>query len=205
MLTFCDEDLRSLSLQCLVTNLQTLYISLRSEEFSVQDGEGWISAKSTVKVGKYQLNIQGVKGNNRPVCTVDVTVRSLPEKAIENSATIQLHEVLRTENFLNPIRQSSSSNSYESITYYDRFVNMLSNLFDVSTDDVFVFSIQMSKQVEPARLYPAIDVHFAIRKQSEKEGFLPRWILINILEHNNKTLQDLGMSCDESFVNLNTL
>ena len=169
-------------------------ISLGSGEFAVKADDGWISAKSTVKVGKYQLNVQGVKGANRPVCSVDVTVRSLPEKAIENSATIQLHEVLRTDNFLNPILRSGSSSSYESITYYDRFVNMLSNLFDVSKDDVFVFSIQMSKQVKPARLYPAIDVHFAIRKQSEKEGFLPRWILINMLEHKNKTLQELGMS-----------
>ena len=144
-----------------------------------------------------------MKGSSRPACKVDVTVRSVPMNAIENSAAIQLHEVLRPDKFLDPIRRTATSTTYESITYYDRFVNMLSDLFDVSTDDVFVFSVQASKQVEPPRPDPAIDVHFAIRKESAKDGFLPRWILINILEHNNETLQELGMShTDLSFADL---
>ncbi|XP_028409982.1 protocadherin-like protein isoform X2 [Dendronephthya gigantea] len=169
------------------------YTLTGSDEFTVQSNDGWISAKSTVKVGKYELKIQGRKGSSRPSCTVDVNVRDVPKEAIENSAAIQLHEVLNTNRFLNPIRQGSTS-KFDSITYYDRFVNMLSDLFDVSADNVYVFSIQMSKQIrKPGRPYPAIDVHFAIRKESTvKSPFLPRYILINTLEKNNKTLKEIG-------------
>ncbi len=169
--------------------MQKRCVSLGSDEFTVKRGDGWISAKSTVKVGKYQLKVQGQKGSTRPLCTVDVTVRDVPSGAIGNSTTIQLHEVLDTNRFLDPI---STGSTFETITYYDRFVNMLSNMFDVTPDNVFVFSIQVSKQIK-GRPYPAIDVHFAIRKQSSvKSPFLPRWVLINVLEHNNKTLEGIG-------------
>lgn len=170
----------------------TYTISAGSDEFAVNRDNGWISAKSTVKVGNYEFKIQGEKDTRKRSCSVDVTVRSIPEEAIENSAAVQFLEVLDTNEFLNPILLGKTNN-FESLTYYDRFVNMLSELFDVVAANVFVFSVQMSKQVKPYRAYPAIDVHFSIKKESSaKSSFLPRWILINILEHNNKTLNKIG-------------
>ena len=169
----------------------TYTVTAGSDEFTVNP-DGWISAKSTVKVGEYELKIQGVKKNSKPSCSVEVSVRDIPEEAIENSAAVQFLDVLDTNEFFNPIRRGKT-NSFEPITYYDRFVNMLSQLFDVQTANVFVFSVQMSKQVKPYRASPAIDVHFSIRKESSvKSAFLPRWILINMLEHNNKTLNTIG-------------
>ena len=71
---------------------------------------------------------------------------------------------------------------------------MLSDLFDVSEEDVYVFSVQVSKK-QRTRLSPGIDVHFAIKKESSVlSSFLPRWILINVLERNNKTLENIGRS-----------
>jgi hypothetical protein len=176
---------------------------LGSGDFTIKAEDGWITARPTVKLGKYQLKIQGRRGNARPVCDVDVIVRDIPSDAIENSAAIQLHEVLDPNRFLNPIRLQGTNN-FETITYYDRFVNMLSNLFGVSADNVFVFSIQVSKQVKPGRPYPAIDVHFSIRKESTvKSSFLPRWLLINVLEHHNKTLSnDIGKKYGISLTSL---
>ena len=166
-------------------------VTAGSDEFTV-NRDGWISAKSTVKVGEYELKIQGVKNTRKPSCSVEVSVRDIPEEAIENSAAVQFLDVLDTNEFFNPIRRGKT-NSFEPVTYYDRFVNMLSELFDVPTANVFVFSVQMSKQVKPYRASPAIDVHFSVRKQSSvKSAFLPRWILINMLEHNNKTLNSTG-------------
>ena len=125
----------------------------------------------------------------RPACTVDVTIRDIPDQAIANSAAIQFHEVLDTNRFLNPIRQGSS-NKFDSITYYDCFVDMLSKMFGVSKNNVYVLSVQMSK---PERPYPAIDVHFAIKKESTaKPSFLPRYVLINTLEKNKDTLKTIG-------------
>ena len=173
----------------------TYTVSPDSDVFTV-NRDGWISAKGTVKVGRHELKIQGtiqvVKGTRRPSCSVEIDVRDLPEEAIENSAAVQFREVLDTNEFLNPIRLGRT-NSFESITYYDRFVNMLSELFDVPAVNVFVFSVQVSKQVKPYRAFPAMDVHFSIKKESSvKSSFLPRWVLINILEHNNKTLNKTG-------------
>lgn len=170
----------------------TYTVTAGSDEFTVNRDDGWISAKSTVKVGEYELKIQGVKNTVRPSCSVEVSVRDIPEEAIENSAAVQFLDVLGTNEFFNPIRRGKT-NSFEPITYYDRFVNMLSELFDVPAANVFVFSVQMSKQVKPYRSSPAIDVHFSVKKESSvKSAFLPRWILINMLEHNNKTLNSTG-------------
>ena len=129
----------------------------------------------------------------RAQCNVYVTVRNIPGDAIENSATIQLLEVLDPNRFLNPIRQGITNN-YDTITYYDRLVNMLSDLFDVTEENVYVFSVQVSKK-QRMRSSPAIDVHFAIKKKSSVlSSFLPRWILINVLERSNGKLENIGKS-----------
>ena len=71
---------------------------------------------------------------------------------------------------------------------------MLSNLFDVTEDNVYVFSVQVSKK-QRTRSSPAIDVHFAIRKESSVlSSFLPRWILINVLERRYEILKKIGKS-----------
>ena len=71
---------------------------------------------------------------------------------------------------------------------------MLSELFDVTEENVYVFSVQVSKK-QRTRSSPAIDVHFAIRKESSfLSSFLPRWILINGLERRHETLKKIGKS-----------
>lgn len=168
------------------------YSLIGSDEFTVKKENGWVSAKSTVKVGKYKLKIQGTKSGERPSCDIDVNVRDVPEEAIEHSAAIQLDDLWNENQFFNPIRKENSR-TFEDLTYYDRFVDMLSDLFDVAEDRVFVFSIQMSAMVIPGKPTPSVDVRFAIQKESPvRSKFLSRHILINVLEKNNKTLQKLG-------------
>ena len=170
------------------------YSLIGSDEFTVKRENGWISAKSTVKVGKYKLKIQGTKtsGGEHPSCDVDVNVRNVPEEAIKNSAAIQLDNLWNENQFFNPIIKENRR-TFEDLTYYDRFVDMLSDLFNVEKDRVFVFSIQMSAMVIPGKPAPSVDVRFAIQKESPvRSKFLPRHILINVLEKDNKTLQNLG-------------
>ena len=168
------------------------YLLIGSDDFTVKKENGWISAKSTVKVGKYELKIQGTKSGGRPSCDVDVDVRNIPKDAIKNSAAIQLDDLWKENQFFNPIIKENSR-TFEDLTYYDRFVDMLSDLFNVAKDRVFVFSIQMSAMVIPGKPAPSVDVRFAIEKESPvRSKFLPRHILINMLEKNNKTLQKIG-------------
>ena len=170
------------------------YTLTGSDEFTIKKDDGWISAKSTVKVGNYQLRIQGSKpsANERPSCVVDVIVREVPKEAIQHSAAIQLRDVWNEKKFLNPI-SIDNEERYRDDTYYDDFVKRLAKLFVVPEEDVFVFSIQMSAKVMPGRQDSSLDVRFAIRKDSTvKSKFLPRYVLINELEKSNDTLQNLG-------------
>ena len=138
-----------------------------------------------MKVGLYEFTIQdGTRSYN-----VEVTVRNLPQEAINNSATLQLY---RKDNFVTP---SSFFNPLAQSTLYQVFEQRLSTIFDVPLSDVFIFSIQKSKmEVKPRRSDPAIDVHFAIKKKSSaRSQFLPRWNLINMLERKrNETVAGLG-------------
>lgn len=163
-----------------------------SDRFIVDRQTGWIFVKYWTKVGEYKLEIVGQKGSLRPVCAVNVTIRDLPSEAIANSAAIQFYDVLDTSQFLNPIK-NSRTNGFDSISYYERFVNMLAGIFDVPTDNVYVFSVQLANQTKLGKDYPVIEVHFAVRKKSTAKGpFLPHSVLINTIEKNNKTIKTIG-------------
>lgn len=165
---------------------------LGSDRFFVDRHSGWIFVKYGTKVGDYKLEIAGQKGSLTPTCAVNVTIRDVPSEAIVNNAAIQFYNVLDANRFLNPISNGLASN-FDSISYYERFVNMLAEIFDVPQEDVYVFSVQMSNQTKLRMPYPAIDVHFAVRKNSTvKSPFLPRTVLINTIEKSNETLKTIG-------------
>ena len=168
------------------------FVSLGSDRFFVDRHSGWIFVNYGTKVGDYKLEIAGQKGSLTPTCAVNVTIRDVPSEAIANSAAIQFYNVLDANRFLNPISNGLASN-FDSISYYERFVNTLAEIFDVPKEDVYVFSVQMSNQTKLRMPYPAIDVHFAVRKNSTvKSPFLPRTVLINTIEKSNETLKTIG-------------
>ena len=174
-----------------IENIRNLLL-LGSDHFFVNRQTGWIFVKSGTKVGEYKFDIVGQKENLRPICAVNVTIRDVPSEAIVNSAAIQFYKVLDTSRFLNPIK-NSRTNSYNSISYYERFVNMLAGMFDVPTESVYVFSVQLANETKIDKDHPAIDVHFAVRKKSTARGpFLSHSVLINTIEKNNDTIKTLG-------------
>ena len=180
-----------------IENIRNISL-LGSDHFFVNRQTGWIVVKSGTTVGEYTFDIVGQKGNSRPICAVNVTIRDVPSEAITNSAAIQFYKVLDTNRFLNPIKKNSRTNSYDSISYYERFVNMLAGIFDVSTDSVYVFSVQRANETKIGKDQPAIEVRFAVKKKSTAKGpFLPHSVLINTIDKNNDTIKTLGKWLDE--------
>ena len=180
-----------------IENIRNISL-LGSDHFFVNRQTGWIFVKSGTTVGEYTFDIVGQKGNLRPICAVNVTIRDVPSEAITNSAAIQFYKVLDTNRFLNPIKKNSRTNSYDSISYYERFVNMLAGIFDVPTDSVYVFSVQRANETKIGKDQPAIEVRFAVKKKSTAKGpFLPHSVLINTIDKNNDTIKTLGKWWDE--------
>ncbi|RWS06307.1 Pt1-cadherin-like protein [Dinothrombium tinctorium] len=123
--------------------------------FELKRDTGEITMKSPIE-GEYFLkfNVYDRKFALEVTANVNVTVKLLPEEAVQNSASIRVSGIT-AEDFVKTYNWNTRKSQ---TSKYEKLRNMLSRILKVTEDNVHIFSIT-TKQLKP----PTIDIRFSVK------------------------------------------
>lgn len=172
------------------------YTMPSQEYFSVNEGNGNITANANIPMGSYRFSVeieelkQRTPPGNFPktvTSSINVIVQSVTSAAIQQSVAIQILALRKTSFFVG--------------NYYRDWLNVLANILaSGDTDRIFIFSIQKS----PVNRVPredmfGVEIFLAVRDGS---GFMNRMEIVNLLVENRAALDEQGkLSPEEALLN----
>ena len=166
---------------------QNKYTMSSQQYFSVNEGNGNITANAGIPMGRYSFavkveeqKVRDPRGNypKTVTSTVDVIVQSVTSAAIQQSVAVQILALRKTPFFVG--------------NYYRDWLNVLANILSGGdTDLILIFSIQKS----PVNRVPLVDrfgVEIFLAVRLDGGGFMNHMEIVHLLIKEKDALAEQG-------------